>query len=360
MQDDIVALKSGQAPAGFKIEKQSEKESKTAVEPPVTKPLPQPQISAHIELGKLEKSRSFAGIGAPAPSSSASSSKTPSPPALSSQPSGLGTIKPPINISSATSFFGRLADAGSSIGSGKLIWGGVGLLVAVALVVLVVVSRNLSQDEVPLSPTPTPTATISISPIQSFAPIIENSFGIFSRVELGIGSDIYARLVSTVNTEALAGGEVGLYKIVDPQNGSTYSFTSFTSGAMVTVPEEINPFIDTIGGFYLSLMREADGTYSYGFIAKLGNDLAISQVLGRWETNMLANLQNLFGLDVSKAASVDFLDNSYKGVTIRYRNFPDPLKTMDYAIATLPNGERYLIFTNSRAHIYSTIVNLLR
>ena len=344
MQEDLAALKKGQPPAGFQIEKRSEKEVKPA-ETAVPEPVPQLQVSPHVELGRLEKSKPLAGARVPSLPSLKISGQQP----IGQQPSVPGFAKPAINIPSVAGLLSRLG----GLGSRKLLWGGIGLLVIIVLAVIFVFLRGPSEPEVTVSPTPTATRTPT-PPATSF---IEGVFSLYSTVNLGVGPDVFGQLLSSINKEVLVGGEPGLYKIVDPQTGQNYSFNSFMSSALITVPAEIKPFINQ-SGIYLSLAQKAAGGYSYGFVVKLETDLGISQALSRWEANVSANLKDLFGLDIVGAASINFLDNTYQGVGIRYRNFPDPLKTIDYAAVTATSGEKYLVFVNSREHIYRIIDNL--
>ena len=291
----------------------------------------------------------MARVGAPVEPSP----KTPGQQPAGSQPLGLGLVKPSIDIPSAAGIWSRLSSLGD-LSPRKLIWGGVGLLVIVVFVVLVFVLRG--EPSAPAASS-SPTPALTVTPTQVARPFLEEAFSVFSQVNLGVGSDIFSKIVPIINQDVLAGGEPGLYKIIDPQGGRGYSFSSFMSSASVTVPEEIGPFLnDEV--FYVSLMKKADGEYSYGLVVKLANGAGLAQALSRWETNISTNLKDLFGLDVSAAASVDFLDNAYQGAPIRYRNFPDPLKTIDYAVVIAANGDEYLVIVHSREHIYGIIDNL--
>ncbi len=336
MQEDIAALKKGGAPAGFQIEKQFEKDQKISVQSSILKPAPTFQTPSHMELGKLEKSKPLAsGPSLPFLPPSAPSKVS------GLQPLGSGSPKPSIGLPSAPSLLGRL-------NSRKLIWGGVGLLVIVALAIFFFVLRPTAPEVVF---TPTPTAT----PIPVASTGIEGSFSVFSRVNLDVESaDVFDDLLINIDEDVLAGGELGLYQIVDPQSNLGYSFSSFMSGALVTIPEEIIPFVDN-DNFYLSLVQKTDGSYGRGFIVKLKNEAGISEALSRWEANMPANLKTIFALNIEQAASVNFLDNTYQGATVRYKNFPDTLKTIDYAVVTAVDGSKYLVVTSSRDHIYLII-----
>ena len=70
---------------------------------------------------------------------------------------------------------------------------------------------------------------------------------------------------------------------------------------------------------------------------------------------MTSGLKDIFKLTTTRAASTGFLENIYQGVKIRYRNFGDALASIDYAIVTMPNGDRYLAFTNTRDHMFLLI-----
>lgn len=343
MQEDLAALRKGTSPAGFQIEKQFEKDEKTSTQPPSIKPVPIVRALPHMELGKLEKSK---------PLASEPSLPPPPPSALSKIPElklpDPSSSKPIISLPLAPSgFLGGLG----GLNSRKLIWGGLGLLIIIVLVLFFLILRP-STPEVVFTPTPTATPTAVIA-----TPGIENAFSIFSKVSFSVGVDIFDNLPINIDEGALVGGESGLYQIIDPQNGLSYSFSSFMSSALVTIPEEIIPFVDN-DNFYLSLMQKVDSSYSRGFIIKLKNDVGISAVLNGWEANMSANLQTLFGLDIEQAASINLLDNTYQGVAIRYRNFPDHFLTIDYAVVTETNGDKYLVVTSSKDHIYSIIDNL--
>lgn len=335
MQEDIAALKKGGAPAGFQIEKQLE-EARPVVRPPISNSIPQPQTFSHVELGKLEKSR-------PLPSAIIPPLTTPKIPPLTPPPFGLA--KPTISIPLTGGIFGRFNNPNYKKIIMYVIAGFVGFIITAYLIPYFASSPDKS-----VSPTPTTSTPVVTLGIKGF-------FSVFSEVSIGVGADIFENLVLKVNKNALAGGEPGLYKIINPQNSLSYSFGSFMSSALVTIPEEIIPFVDN-DKFYVSLMQKTDNSYSRGFIVKLKNDVGISEVLNRWETNMSTNLETLFDLGIEQAASVNFLDNSYLGVAIRYRNFPDHFLTIDYAVITEASGEKYLVVTSSREHMYAIIDNL--
>ena len=106
---------------------------------------------------------------------------------------------------------------------------------------------------------------------------------------------------------------------------------------------------------YLTLMTKVDGKVSRGLILKIRDQFALADTLKKWESSMTNDLKQSFALTTTKVVSVGFLDNTYQGVAIRYRNFIDSNNTIDYAVINAPNGDTYLVITSSKAHIYAVI-----
>ena len=338
MQEDIAALKKGQTPVGFQIEKQSVKESSPIQQSAMPTPIFKQSPSPHVELGRLEKSRPMEGTRFSVPSSL----KIP----------GISPTSPSVPEPSTNSLGGgggiKLPSLGS-MSSRKLLWGGASILIVIVGVLVFFVMREPSPPEVTFSLTPISTSTPTPS-----KPYIEGVFSLFSKVSISVDTDVFQTLVSATNVEVLNGGASALYKLNDPQNTLDYTFSSFMSSALITVPEEVKTFINE-NDFYLSLKQKAPGKYSGGIIVKLSSDVGLSQAMSRWETNIPSSFAALLGLNTAEAASIEFLDNTYQGLSIRYKNFPDPLKTIDYAIVSGVHGDKYLVIADSREHIYSII-----
>jgi len=78
-----------------------------------------------------------------------------------------------------------------------------------------------------------------------------------------------------------------------------------------------------------------------------------------WEFTIENDLAGyLLIADTSKEASVNFLDNAYREVSIRYKNFPFADMTIDYAVISI-DGNSYLVISGSRESMYSAIDVLL-
>lgn len=101
-----------------------------------------------------------------------------------------------------------------------------------------------------------------------------------------------------------------------------------------------------------------DNTIGRGFAVELASPGLVPVGMQRWEANLPKELKSLNQLDITKSASTTFLDRIYQEVAIRYRNFTDPIKTIDYAVMEAQDGSSYLAFTNSRDHMF-TLIDLL-
>jgi hypothetical protein len=343
MKEDMEALKKGQAPAGFQLEKQMEKELGALPTPSPIPATPGPAKPTEIGLGRLERAKPLPGApGMVAP--------TPS-----------GPIRPAFVAIPAKGFdpLSSLKRAFSG-GIGKTTVIIVGVLVIVAGAIWFFLLRGPSTPVITYTPTPsvTATATPTPTPVPS-QPAIENIL-ITSSIDLTTpGNNVFSALEKVADKTTLtAGPELYSVRQTTPAGSSKYSFSKLMLAAGVSIPQNVLSSIDD-NNSYLSLALKANKTYGYGFIAKLNNQTGVSSALKSWEKTMPENLKNLFVLDLTKASSTAFLDNIYKDTSIRYTNFPTTDKTVDYGIVTLPTGESYLIVTNSREHIYSIIDKML-
>ena len=326
MQEDISAIKKGQTPAGFQIEKQSEKDIVPPPETPGPKITMPPKPAPEIRLGELEKSRPFPGI------------KPPSPPPMPAVPPA-GPVPKPAGLS---------VPMGGGINKKRLIFLAAGLVI-VAFLIWFFALRGLLVPEVAVSPTPTLSVTPTSTPVS-----IEDSFSIVDSVSISLGADFTTRFDNSINKEPLISSrEPALYKVLNPTSGNRYTLSEFLSGLLVQAPTELSAA--TNNSFFLSVIDKSDNVDGYGLLIELNDPASALTAMGNWEGTMSQDLKDLFLLNLAKAAITTFLDNTYQGVAIRYRNFPDPNKTIDYAVVAAKNGKTYLVITNSREHIYSVI-----
>ncbi len=336
MQDDVAAIKKGQAPMGVKLERESKKDveppPKAPTGPKVTMP---PRPSAQVELGRLEKSK-----GLPRLKPSPSIPKAPTPPSAS-----IGAIEkaPSMQVPGGGGIRSKLPI------SRNLLLMVVGLIVIAGLAWFFLL-RTPSAPEVVFTPTPVITQTPTPTPIP-----LDNYFSTVSSVNLSLGADFTSRFGQEIDSEALKlSAEPALYTVFNPETNARYTFSAFLAGLLIQVPAELLNSVSD-GDFYMTAYPKLDGNNGYGFVVKLGDDLATVLAMTDWEPTAPEDLRDLLLLDPADASSIEFLDNAREGAAIRYKNFPTPDLTIDYAIVSAINGEEYLVVTNSREHIYSII-----
>ena len=99
------------------------------------------------------------------------------------------------------------------------------------------------------------------------------------------------------------------------------------------------------------------------FLAKVANPDLFRTILDPWETffnqetkKLGKQLKDLGLPDLFASGGELFLDNTYKGVNIRYKNFPYPDKAVDYGIVSMPKyGTEYFFIANSRESAFAII-----
>ena len=90
-------------------------------------------------------------------------------------------------------------------------------------------------------------------------------------------------------------------------------------------------------------------------ISEVSDKTASLASMSSWESTMAGDLNGILELGYKSGAKVVFLNNIYGGATIRYTNFPNPDRSIDYAIMTASNGKNYLIIASSREAMYAAI-----
>lgn len=83
------------------------------------------------------------------------------------------------------------------------------------------------------------------------------------------------------------------------------------------------------------------------------------QGLGVWEPTMVTDLQELFTLNAVKESSPTFVNNSYQGTAVKFKNFPNPDRSIDYAVVSAASGRSYIVITNSRESMFAAIEVLI-
>jgi len=89
-------------------------------------------------------------------------------------------------------------------------------------------------------------------------------------------------------------------------------------------------------------------------IYQLSDVTAAQQALQTWEAGTMSDdLSAFLGYSVSKASTTEFLGGARQSTNIRYRNFPTPDRSIDWAIVTASNGNSYLVIAGSRQSMFA-------
>lgn len=220
----------------------------------------------------------------------------------------------------------------------------------------------LNKAETPIT-TPTPTIGATTTPIINE---LETIFGSVSSINFQLPSqreEAVSNLKTFVNNQTLATKEFRRLNItVQPSSEQkNLSFTDLMDNLSLNYPPEIK---DEIKDNRLVLLYGQEEQFNgqaesrskkIVFIAEVKDLSKISQIMNAWEQTIPDDLKEIFDIDPSKQASQAFLDNEHRGVQIRYKNFPLPDKTIDYAIVSSLTNHHYLIITNSRESMYSPV-----
>lgn len=219
-------------------------------------------------------------------------------------------------------------------------------------------------------PSPTLTETPTKTPVELkikdlFDQVIVIQITIPSSLPTDQGLKKFQESIENIPIETV--NEFGVLDITD-ENGNKYPLSSILEKISVPLPNEVLRELDQEDwGFYVYRQKEffnINGTLNYNapqrlklnFIAKVKNESDLRSALNLWELKATNDLKGLFNLLMEKAASETFLDNTYRDISIRYRNFPFADNTIDYAIIPATNQfSGFFVLTNSRESIYSVI-----
>lgn len=213
------------------------------------------------------------------------------------------------------------------------------LIVVVGLLVWFLAIRKSSAPE----PTPTPTSTPTATPTATPTPTPLSFQTVFHPETATISTTLDA----FVSSQKLAVGELRAYNL-------SKSLSQFATEQKLSIPADITAGVDG-NDFTLFLFGKPDTTNSRGLAVKVTDNIKVQSALTAWEATMPSNLKTIFKINLARSASKTFLGNTYQGIPLRYRNFPDALSSIDYALVTMPDSNTYLIIVNSRDHMFGLI-----
>ena len=224
------------------------------------------------------------------------------------------------------------------------------------------VLRSPVPEVVIESPTPRPSPTET--PIQSLLAIFS---GVQTQTFLVTPNETVNDFIQGVKNGNINGGE--FIKIHTSDDDTSLTITQFLDNFKLSYPTNLGYLIGQdssiliygqkeIFDFNGQLKTDAVVEKRLAFVSEVRDAVMVLQAGRVWETEMTENLKTIFQLDPNKQAGQDFADNFYRGVGIRYKNFPYADKSIDYAVVTSFNGKSYLVITGSRETMYATIDKL--
>lgn len=355
MDEDIASIKSGQEPTGVDIPRKITPEMPKTSMPGALKlddaALAGPKSA--IGLGRAEKTGLLPTVSQP---------KKPfeptqiSPESKKAQlgPSKLTETQPSITVPDSKRKAGRLfyfLIGGVLIIGGFLYW---------------FLFMRVSTPEV-----------VSPTPIQTTTPLITRNLneifvGIPVNFEVTLSNNLsqdFKTFVETLNVEAKSLSKINLFENIN-DTLAPINFIDMLDRDPVFYPAKLKENItDSLVMVYSqSEVFNSDGSINFNvqnqkktaFLAKVKSKSVVETIMRDWEFTIVDDLANyLFIDDASKEASANFMDNTYRGVSIRYKNFPFPDITLDYAVLETSPSQTYLIIAGSRETIYTAIDILL-
>lgn len=359
MQQDLDALKRGGTPATSEtVELRPEKTlisqnlptapSKPAVIDTFKKEAEKPPLS--VVLGEPEKTK---------PLSSAPITIPPPKTVLGDKPVGIQSIKVPAldKISPI-----EVPKPKARISKGIIFGVVVVLILAGAAFWYLQSGEEGSVITETSSPTPF-VATVQPTPLALKDKILNHNAVSFPQ-----DADYFQSLADAQSQISVGSGEFSYLTLSDAVIGEL-DFESFLAVFGIIHPTDLLPTLDVRQWALLLFGQEEKfqaGVQTQSpvpvkkraLIAKVKSSAALRSVLNIWELTLAEDLSEFLEYQTSRAASEIFLDNVYKGVSIRYVNFPYPDESLDYAIVS-SLGQDYLVFTSSRASMFAAIDALL-
>lgn len=342
MGEDISSIKSGQKPLGVDIPRKvtPEMPQPTTLQPKPAVPLPTSPKS--IGLGRAEKT----GPLPVSPTAPQKPVEMPKPPTI--QPS----ITVPTEKKLNSMFY--LLIAGIAVVGGFLYW------------FLVI---RTAEPEVVLSPSPTPVMTVYPTMGKKLNEIFTGDTPV--NFEVVSNETLASDFKTFVSTLDVARDDFLQINFVEKTGDimAPLSFLDLLDKSLALYPAELKDNItDSIFVAYgQSEVFKQDGSMDLtaqnlektAFVARISDATAVEILMKDWELTIADDLADfLLIADTSKEASVNFLDNTYRDVPVRYKNFPFADVTIDYAIVNFA-GRSYLVISGSRESAYAAIDTLL-
>ena len=325
MNEDISKLKQGQQPAGVPVPRKVEQVIPTppVISPPAKSTMPGQQFKVpSVNLGETKKTAPLAPTNIPKP------------------PSAPKT-EPKTQI--------YVPQEGQKGGNRNMLFMGIGAVaIAAGFAYWFFVLRSPAPEVVIETPTLTPTPTAT--PIQNlnsiFSGLAEVSTDTVYKDHQP--ADLKGEFIKIKDAQNLNTSDLILNWLVPPQ--SVKDNLSNEALSLLFVQGEL---FDTAGQIKASELERR-----LVLIIEAKDASLLAQAVMGWEATIADGTASLWGIDKSKQKSAAFLDNAYRGSSIRYKNFPYSDRTIDYSIILASNGKTYFVIANSREAMYATMDKL--
>lgn len=345
MPSDLETLKKGQAPSGFNVETSGKTTPRPSHEIPTTPP-------PKVELGAKEKAAPMA------PPTAMPKPKIDLPVQLPPKVERPKAAPPPAAAEPK-------APPKKKGGSLKII---IAALVFAIVAFGIIWSVFIREAEEPaLSPTPTLTPTTSPEGLGEI-------FGIPGSFVIASDQfDPMAELLDSIGGQLVGLNETKAFVIID-ERGEKYSLSQVLELLEINMPLSLEAAID-LDEYVLVVYGQTEEYDSQGnlvvtsgsaarfkrigVVVKVDDVIDAENTMLAWEDTMVGSVRQFFGLEDRAASAGTFGDNTYNGVSVRFLNFPNPDLSIDYAFPSSSTGDNYLVLTNSRESLYSSVDKLL-
>lgn len=354
MNEDISRIKQGQKPTGIDVPRKVEQVVS------IPQAIPPKPVSPFTSSGRGEPSQQFK-----VPSVNLGEAQKTGPLAQSKDFSRSGLLTPPPDLTKKSMPVKPIVEPKTQIYvpqegqkgvNRNMLFMGIGALTIVAgFAYWFFVLRSPAPEVVVETPTPIVTPTPSLN-----------------YIFLGIGTeniivkDPAIDLNSAIKTFILSGGEFKNLNITSESKGQTVlGLLDFLSNPTQQLVDNMDveyrvllygqkEIFDSIGQLKIDSIVEK----RLVFVNEI-KDISLSLQLGTdWEKNMNEDLKSILEFDSNKQEGIYFGDNTYRGVSIRYKNFKYADRSIDYAVIPASNGKSYFVIAGSREAMYAAIDKL--
>ena len=360
MSDDLAKLKAGQQPQGVNIPRKIDNTPVPAkpVVPATPAPVPsKPGATASMPLAT--KSAPLSSV--PSQTQKAPIS-TPIPrPVMPSMPPA--TPVPATKLDQKNQFYVPPTES-KPVGSGSRKFIFVSIAVVVVLLGGLYWYFMIRPDQVAVeSPTPTFTPRPTVTPNQDILSTIFTNRG--GAIALPLSGDPATAFSGGISTQSnIIPGTLTVIDIVSGASSSAQALTitGLFNRFVASYPAGLSTVLGQNYKFLLYGQKESFDSKGRpvtdiipGYRLVMINEIASSSVsiLQGWESTMSTNLSNIMAITPTKNTG-SFVSTSYKGLSVRFKNFPYPDHSIDYALVQY-SGKTYLVIAGSREAMFATI-----